>query len=445
MYSHSGTTGINGATESEIKRATCSRGIPAAQISEVLNLFRNQLFYLNVTNEKYLFTKETNILKIKVDTVENIKQTEIDDTEKKIIKNNIGKNLNLHVIRWPTNPKDVENSHSLKLIIMKENDIQLIQSIYETIGESPRVYRNNIFFLAPSDSEKGKFLNSLKSKIAWGKIKEDTQITLKEDQKAALDKELKKENERLNDLVKEYYSTLYIPEKEGLVKHHLNIPLVIDSGIDEIIYDSLIEESQISSQIGPLFLKTQYLKDQKYVETSNLYESMLRTPGERRPIHRDVIEKAIVDGVLKGEFGIGELENNVPVPKIFKKQSTVSFESGEILLQASLCGTESEFHCDKCDYKTSSQEELDSHLKSHIPSGQEGTPKTNTLTESLDFDFTVPEGQINNISQMLLKIANNYNNLKLRIEASGGSMTRHDLDLIKETLRQIHAESNLLD
>ena len=65
MYSHSGTTGINGATESEIKRATCSRGIPAAQISEVLNLFRNQLFYLNITNEKYLFTKEANILKIK--------------------------------------------------------------------------------------------------------------------------------------------------------------------------------------------------------------------------------------------------------------------------------------------------------------------------------------------------------------------------------------------
>ena len=96
-----------------------------------------------------------------------------------MIKNNIGKTQKLRVISWPTNPKDVENSHSLKLILMKENDIQLIQSIYETIGESPRVYRNNILFLAPSDGEKGKFLNSLKSKIAWEKIKADAQIILK--------------------------------------------------------------------------------------------------------------------------------------------------------------------------------------------------------------------------------------------------------------------------
>ena len=444
MYSHSGTTGINGATESEIKRATCTRGIPAAQISEVLNLFRNQLFYLNVTNEKYLFTKEANILKIKVDTMENIKQREIDEAEKTLIKNNIGKNSNLRVISWPSSPKDVENSHSLKLIIMKENDIQLIQSIYETIGESPRVYRNNVFFLAPSDGEKGKFLNSLKSKIAWEKIKADTQISLKEDQKATLASELKKENERLNDLIKEYYSTLYVPEKEGPTKHHLNIPINTDRGIDEIIYDDLVEESQINPQIGALFLKTHYLKEQKFVETSNLFESMLRTPGERRPTHIDVIERAIVDGVLRGEFGIGELDNDIPIPKIFKKQPTVSFEPSEIIIQASLCEEEPEFFCDKCGHKTSSQEELQEHLESHTQVEESETSETDDSIKSLDFDFTVPEGQINNISQMLLKIASHYKNLKLKIEASDGSMTQHDLDMIKETLRQIRALSNLL-
>lgn len=445
MYSHSGTTGINGATEAEIKRATCSRGIPAAQISEVLNLFRNQLFYLNITNEKYLFTKEANILKIKVDTMENIKQRDIDESEKILIKNNIGKTQNFRVSLWPTNPKDVENSHSLKLIIMKENDIQLIQSIYETIGESPRVYRNNLLFLVPSDGEKGKFLHSLKSKIAWEKIKTDPQIALKEEQKLTLNNELKKENDRLNDLVKEYYSILYLPEKEGPKKHDLHIPLVADKGIDEIIYDDLVEESQIHPQLGALFLKNYYLKDQKYVETSNLYESMLRTPGERRPINKNVIESAIIDGVSNGEFGIGELDNGVPIPKLFKKLTQVSFESGEILLQASLCGKESEYFCDKCEYKTSSKEELDIHYESHIKSSDEESKKLLDVSiKNLNFGFTVPEGQINNISQMLLKIASHYKDLKLKVEASDGKMTKHDLDLIKETLRQIGSYSDLL-
>ena len=432
MYSHSGSTGINGATESEIKRATCSRGIPSAQISEVLNLFRNQLFYLNVTNEKYLFTKEANILKIKVDTMENIQQQEIVENEKTIIKNNVGKNSNLLVILWPSSSKDVENSRSLKLIIMKENDIQLIQSIYETIGESPRVYRNNLFFLAPSDDEKRKFLNSLKSKIAWEKIKADTQITLKEDQEATLVSELKKENERLNDLIKEYYSTLYIPEKEGLFKHHLSITLVTDRGIDEIIYDNLVQESQINPKIGALTLKTQYLKDQKYVETSNLFESMLRTPGEKRPIDREVIINALTDGVLRGEFGLGELENSTPICKIFKKQPLVSLDSGEIILQAALC--------EKAGTSTGVDPESPGE-----PDNPDNPPKPKDLTKRLNFDFTVPEGQINNISQMLLNIASHYKSLNLRVEASDGSMTQHDLDMIKETLRQIRASSSLLD
>ena len=444
MYSHSGTTGLNGATEAEIKRATCSRGIPAAQISEVLNHFRNHLFYLNITNEKYLFTKEANILKIKVDTMENIKQRDADETEQRLIKKNIGKTQHFRVSLWPTSPKDVENSHSLKLIIMKENDIQLIQSIYETIGESPRVYRNNLLFLAPSDGEKRKFLNSLKSKIAWEKIKSDPQIKLKEEQIKTLENELKKENERLNDLIKEYYSILYLPEKDGPVKHPMSIPLVANKGIDEIIYDDLVEESQIHPQLGALFLKTHYLKDQKYVETSNLYESMLRTPGERRPINKNVIENAIMDGVLKGVFGIGELENNKPIPKLFKKSTQVSFEPGEILLEASLCKEEPEYVCPKCGSKTSSKEELDSHCKSHESTSSGIVKPSDNSIKNLDFGFTVPEGQINNISQMLLKITSHYKDFKLNVKASNGKMTKHDLDLIKETLRQIGSNSDLL-
>ena len=445
MYSHSGTTGINGATEAEIKRATCSRGIPAAQISEVLNLFRNQLFYLNVTNEKYLFTKEANILKIKVDTMENIKDRDIDEAEKLLIKNNIGKTQKLSVILWPTNAKDVENSHSLKLILMKENDIQLIQSIYETIGESPRVYRNNILFLAPSDGEKGKFLNSLKSKIAWEKIKADPQITLKDEQITALNSELKKENTRLNDLIKDYYSTLYLPEKEGPKKHHFNIPLNADKGIDEIIYDHLVEEDQIHPKLGASFLKNYYLKDQKYVETSNLFESMLRTPGERRPINKNVIEIAIIDGVLNGEFGIGEFKNDVPISKLFKKSTQVSFEPGEIILQASLCEAEPEYVCSECSHKSISQEELEEHSKIHLltEGGGKDSPTDDSI-KSLDFGFTVPEGQINNISQMLLKIASHYKDLKLKVEANDGKMTKHDMEMIKETLRQIGSYSDLL-
>ena len=214
---------------------------------------------------------------------------------------------------------------------------------------------------------------------------------------------------------------------------------------DSLPLSLLVDESEIHPEMGPLFLKTTYLKDQNYVETSNLYESMLRTPGERRPIDKKVIEHAIMDGVLNGEFGIGELVNGVPVSKFFKKSTQVSFESGEIILQASLCEEESEYFCDQCDYKSSSKEELDSHHESHTKpmDGEPEVPLDDSKT-NLNFGFTVPEGQINNISQMLLKIASHYKDLTLKVEADHGKMTKHDLDLIKETLRQIGSHSDLL-
>ena len=44
---------------------------------------------------------------------------------------------------------------------------------------------------------------------------------------------------------------------------------------------------------------------------------------------------------------------------------------------------------------------------------------------------------------MLLKIALHYKRLKLHIDASDGSMSRHDMDMIRETLNQIGAASDL--
>ena len=458
MYSHSGGAEINGATESEVKRETCSRGIPAAQIGEVLNLFRNHLFYVSVPNNRYLFTKEANILKIKVDMMENLKQRDVSEAEKTLVKQNLGKISNVRTVLWPTDSKYVENSPSLKLIIMQKNDQHLIQSIYEAVGETPRIYRNNVFFLVPSEGEKNKFMDSLKSKIIWEKIEEDPSIKLKEEQAATLANELKKENGRLDGLVRDYYSVLYVPEREGLTRHNMRSPPVTDNGIDTIVYDNLVEDGIINPEIGVMFLKRHYLKEQKFVETSNIFESMLSVPGERRPTSRGVIERAIAQGVSRGEFGLGELENSTPVLKFFKESPIVSFESGEILLPAPPNGRD-EYPCDKCGYMADSVEGLDTHtrkehghtcdkcgyktdsmedLNAHAKKEHEHKPK-----ESLKFTFKVPEGQVNHISPMLLTISSHYKIFKLTVDASGGGMSKHDIEMIKETLLQIDADSDL--
>lgn len=441
MYSHSGGAEINGAMESEVKRATCSRGIPAAQVGEVLNMFRNHLFYLNVSHDRYLFTKESNILKIKMGVMENLKQQDLDDAEKSLIRKNLGRVRNLRVTVWPTSSKDVENSPPLKLVILRENDQQLMQSIHETVGESDRIYRNNMFFLTPTEGIRNQFMESLKSNIAWEIIKADPQIKLKEDQAAILASELKRESKHLDGLIKDYYTTLYVPQQDGLQKQTITPPAITDSGIDDIAYEHLGNHEHVNSELGAMFLKNNYIQDKKFIETSNLLESMLSVPGERRPTNKQVLQDAITNGVLHGEFGLGELENSKPVSKYFKKQAHVSFESGEILIPASLCGAE-EYSCTECSYKTTSREELEHHLRSHITPPLPPQPP-DPSEDSLNFGFNIPEGQINNVSQMLLNIASHYKNLRLHITASNGNMSKNDIEMIKETLKQVGTDSDL--
>ena len=443
MYSHSGGAAINGATEAEIKRSTCEPGTSPAQISAVLNLFRNHLFYLNVANGMYLFSKDTNVLKIKVDFMDNLKQSEIDQAEMNLVRKNTGETKELKTILYPTKTKEIEDSPRLKLIIMKKNDDETIQYRHNKSGESDRIYRNNMFFLTPSDGEKIRFVESLKSMMAWEKIKDDPNIKLSDDQKMTLDAELKKESERSTTLIKDYYSELYVPEKDGLELHHVRSPPVTVDGIDRIVYDYLLDEELVSPKIGIATLRTRYLNDKKVVETSDLFKSMLSVPGELRPINKSILENAIIEGVAKGEFGLGEMEIDMPVVRYFKNQALVSLEQGEILIHASLCVVDiHDYECVVCGYKAQDEKNLKVHQKVHVVDIPAVNPDLSTHTQ-LKFEFDVPTGQVNHIGQMLLNIASHYKNFKIKIDASGGKMQKQDIDMIRETLRQIGAKSDL--
>lgn len=451
MYSHSGGAEINGATEVEIKRATCERGIPAAQISGVLNLFRSTLFYLSVVNDRYMFTKETNILKHKVDVMDNLKQDDIEDAELELVRRSLNHMTEIRTISWPMGPKNVEDSPRLKLVIMKENDRDLIQRIYNGAGESARLYRNNVFFLAPADVEKTRFRESLKSKMALERIRADPQIKLKEDQAATLENDLRKENDRLGSLVREYYSVLYIPEESGPESSRIRPPPVTDSGIDRLAYNHLRDNEAVSTKIGVISLRTRYLSDKRVVETSDLLKSMLSVPGDLRPINKDVVANAISDGVYGGEFGLGEIENGTHTVKFFKERiPAVSFEPGEALIHSSLCKVEqehTEYSCDTCGHRAGSKEDLEQHQKSHTTEPPPISPEPvisghGQYLDHLSFGFDVPEGQVNHIGQMLLNIASRYRKLRISIDAYDGKMSKHDIDMIKETLKQIGSTSD---
>lgn len=441
MYSHTGGAEINGATESELKRATCERGIPASQISEVLSRFKDHMFYLNASNDRYRFSKETNILKLKVDIMDNLKARELDEAEKALIIKNIGNAKGIRPVLWPSESRDVEDTPPLKLIIVKKNDPNMIREIYDKHGESNRIRRNNMFVLAPSTNEKTMFMESLKSQVAWKKILSDPIIEKDALKAATIKSELKKEDEKLDMLIGDYYSILYSPEKDGIEQSRLRAGLK-DRGLDRIVYNHLIESEAVNLDIGVLTLKSKYINENTVVETANLLNTMLSVPGDLRPADVNVLKNTISKGIKEGEFGLGYNVDGNLVVKHFKETASPNFEQGEVVVPPTMCGGVEENHpSDEYGDKPTNTGDLATHVEP--PNGDKREEESINSITTIHFGFNVPEGQVNNVSKILLRVASSFKDLRVEISADGGKMAKHDVDMIKEALNQIGAKTNL--
>ena len=429
MCSFSGG-GSNGANMGEIKRASASEDFPSSIIGDVVAKFKSKLFYLKSEDDRYLFSNEPNINRLKMDRMENVHNNELEENEKSLLESNIGKQK-LRVRIWPKNSRDIEDTPTLKLIILSENNPKLCKTFIENNGETPRIYRNSIFFLCPSEGEKSQFIETLKSKIALEKISSDRLLKLNEEQKNDITDELKKEKGKLVQLIKKYYRTLYVPDKESLLQFDMGIPTAGENkGIADEVFDRLIGEQQIHEKIGPLVLKNEYLEDQKFAKTTEMYKSMLSISGSRRPVNKEVIENSLSRGIKDGVFGLGELENGIPSPKYFKEESSIAFAENEIIIHDSICP------------KQIQQAET---LEKTEPETIVNEPKdtSDNFIQSLDFGFEIPEGKLSDVWGILRLMNEKFKIVDLKIKAKEGNITKDGVEKIRDALKQMNIRSDL--
>lgn len=427
------SSGTNGATMNYLKRAASSPDIPSSVVGDVVGGFKNKLSYIKTENDRYLFTSEPNLNRLKLDKMESISDMEVEENERMLLETIIGKQQ-IKTKIWPKSPKDIDDSPTLKLVILYEEKTEFCEQILENKGESPRRYRNAVFFLCPSDAERGQFVESMKSRIALEKIAADTP-NLNSNQKKEIADELKKEKSTLEYKIKKYYRILYVPVKDGLDKYDMGIPTVGEArGISDQVFDRLVSEQQIHKSIGPLVIKDEYLKEQQFANTSTMYESMLSMRGSRRPIDKGVIETSLNRGVIDGTFGLGEIVDEKQSCNYFKEQPTIAFSDSEIIMRA-----------DMCDVKTSSKSEP---MPGHEPVSISTTDPDSKYTQEeilkyLDFGFDIPEGKMNDAWGILRLINSKFDNIHFQIKAHGGEINNINFKKIEEALSQMNAKHDL--
>jgi hypothetical protein len=362
----------------------------------------------------------------------------VRESEKEILKQQIsGKNFK--VFLWPDKPKDIPDTPQLKLVLIQKKDEDFMKNILETKGDSPRVYRNTIFFLCSSDVERITLTNSIKKIIAFKQIQTDKTLKLTEEQRREVGNNIRKEEDSLKDILKRCYKLAYVPAKDGVKEIDLGMPTYGETiQLDEWVYEGLRAEQEISEKILPDEIELKYLGDKDFVKVQLIYESMLKTLGERRLVSSTPLKESILQGVRNGLFGIGEVKEDgqTVICKHFKEDAAFELDESKVIIKRMICEAQKGAVSEALSPPSNKDKQKDQEEKSTI-----GPPVPERSHLILKFD--IPRGKVSQIMGMMHFLQGRFAKLKVTIEASEGSITEGEYESkIKETLRQLGVHSD---
>ena len=449
FYSFSGRPNSErrGADLREIKRNATTTGNPSGVVAEASEQLRSKLFYLQYDGDRTYFANQPNLNRILQTRMENITDSKVDELEETVLKSYLsGKRLNTYI--WQKDSSDIRDDTELKLVILKTRDDVLMKNILEMKGNTPRANRNTVFFLVPLEREKSGFYNQLRKVIAYQTIGNDRTLALSDGQKREVQTERKKAEDGIDDMLRRYYRTLFIPTKEGLKEGDLGVPTYGDTKkLDEVVYDKLKSDGEILEKIHPLAIKERYLKTNESVSTEQLYQSSAKTPGEARIIGRDAWESGIREGVAQGLFGLGELENGEPVCRYFKENPpSITLVGSEVIIREDICIAHKEEETEERETGsdatyppggTPPQEIVEGEDNGDKSDGDSSAPESSGRKE-VHLQFTLPKGKVAGLMGVMNLLQANFDNLRIDLRATDGEMSEQDYeDKIKEAFAQL--------
>ena len=172
LYSFTG--GLErGATLDEIKRSSAPIDKPSAIIDTAKNQLSEHLFYLRAENGKLYFDTQPNLKRIVHTRMENVDnqvvETRVNSQLRKCFKSSSGGHLKTYIS--PKDGSDIQDNDDLMLIVLSKRDDTLCQNLIVNKGETPRIYRNTLFFLTPPSGEADYLKAEIRKVVAYEEIK----------------------------------------------------------------------------------------------------------------------------------------------------------------------------------------------------------------------------------------------------------------------------------
>jgi predicted AAA+ superfamily ATPase len=318
-----GSDGANkGVSISDIKLNLLEPdGFNHNSINGALDEFEAKAFYLyyaqSGTDKRYWFHTKPNI-NILINQVKNDIKT--IDVEAEVLKRINEKARNVQPFNVLVNPSgDVPEQTRLTLVILglqhradlngvADNTKKYVEQIATKKGNSDRIYRNTILFLAPSEFGQLHLVQAIKDYLACKKISDDYGSQLDPDQKQELKKKIEDASKQADTALVNAYSTLLkYSVKNGLVQVAMKqFRDTLDSQINYNAVTTLKDEEWLLESVGLNTLKSNNLLPtvESPVKAKDVYEAFLRFDDKPMIINSEALQKSLIKYCYEGAFCI---------------------------------------------------------------------------------------------------------------------------------------------
>jgi len=226
-----GAQKVQGIEEVRIKLGCVQPGESAAVFGDALRRLSEELTYLYSDASRYWFDTRPTITRLAADRAAQyerkaaIVEDEIIRRIRELVRRERGDFAGVHAI--PTNSGEVPDEAACRLVILGPSQahrprsepskaLEAAREILEQRGNSPRLYRNMLVFLAADAERLLELEQAVRNWLAWTSIKQDEeQLNLDVFQKRQVEKQIQNYEDTIAARLLETYCHLIVPTQEG--------------------------------------------------------------------------------------------------------------------------------------------------------------------------------------------------------------------------------------
>lgn len=350
---------VRGVEEVRIHLATIQPGEPMAVFGDALRRMSNQLTYLYTDGSRYWYDTRPTVNRMAQDRAQNIHPDLVYQeavNRLRSVKPRKEDFVGAHVA--PQSSGDIADEWRTRVVVLppdkdcthkKGNGFskaqEIAREILETRGNSPRLYRNMLVFIAADHNDFEAWEKSIRDYLAWYSIHEEAEpLNLDAQQRKQVASNLKRTEETLLARLQEAYSWLIVPvqpEPTGPIDYQAHRIAGQDSFFDRAAR-KLRQSEFLIMRWSPDNLRMEldrYLwRDQPHVGVKQLWEYFARYCYLPRLADQQVLISAIDAGIGRDDapFGFATAIDGDGQYKglVFRKAGSVYFDESSVVVKA---------------------------------------------------------------------------------------------------------------